>query len=109
MRPLRRSFFLPARWKICDLDLAHHVAEPWGGFHSCRGCCLLNSLVEFRFNVEIEVAHRAVYLALVEGLCLLTAQTPVHDPTQHRSARPVEVLSEVIHFLARRRVQAGIH
>jgi hypothetical protein len=55
------------------------------------------------------MAHRALYLPLVEGPCLLTVQAPLHDVTQDRGTRLVELLGEVIHFLPRRRVQASIH
>jgi hypothetical protein len=54
------------------------------------------------------VAHRALSIALVEGSWLFIAQALVHDLTEHRSTRLVEVLREVIHFFPRRGVEAGI-
>jgi hypothetical protein len=50
-----RSFFLPACREIRDGDPTHHVAEPRRGLHSHSNRCLLNSLMEFRCDVEIEV------------------------------------------------------
>jgi hypothetical protein len=67
VRTLAWYCFLPAGGKIRNRHLAHHVAEPWRNFHSRANRCLPNPLIEFRFNVEVEVAHRTLGIALVEG------------------------------------------
>jgi hypothetical protein len=64
--------------------------------------------MEVGWDVEGEVAHRALRFALVEVCWLRTAQTPCHDLTQHPGARPVEACGEVVHFCPRQGVQAGI-
>ena len=55
------------------------------------------------------MAHRTLGIALVERACLPMTQPLMHDVTQHRSPRLVEVFAEIIYFLPRHRVQAGIH
>jgi hypothetical protein len=66
------------------------VAEPRGDFYSGSSLRFLNSRMEIGCNVEVEVTHRALRVALVEGSYLLTTQAPLHDVTQYRSARLVE-------------------
>jgi hypothetical protein len=65
--------------------------------------------MEFGWDIEVEVAHRALRLTLIERWRLSTAHAPVHDVTQDRRARLVEVVSQLIHFLPRRCVKARTH
>src|SRR5688500_16484799 len=60
-------------------------------------------------NIEVEMAHRVLRFTLVESSYALIAQAPLHEVTQHRSARPAEAFGQVVHFLPCRRVKAGIH
>jgi hypothetical protein len=64
--------------------------------------------MEVGLDIEIEMAHRTLGIALVEGSCLLTAEASFHDIAQHRRARLVEVCGEVVHFCPCHRVKAGI-
>jgi hypothetical protein len=57
----------------------------------------------------VEVAHWALCIALVDWLCVLAAEAPAHEVTEHRGARLMKALGEVIDFLAGRLVQAGVH
>jgi hypothetical protein len=65
--------------------------------------------MEFALDVEVEMTYRTLAVALAERSCLYAAEAPFHDLTQDRSAWPTEILGQVIHFLPRRRLKAGIH
>lgn len=100
---------MPTGGKIRHSNLAHHMAQPWRNFHSRGNCCLLNSLMEVGCDIEVEMAHRTLGIALVEGSCLLTAEASPYDVTYDHSPWLAEVLGQVIYFTPRRWVKASIH
>jgi hypothetical protein len=65
--------------------------------------------MEVGWDIEIEMAYWAMFLVLVWRAWVVIIQTPLHDVTQHRGTRLEEVLGQLIHFLPRRRIKAGIH
>jgi|SRR6266566_1611299 hypothetical protein len=48
---------LLAGGEILDGDLAHHMAQSWSGLQSRSGDRFLHLLMEFGWDVEVEVAH----------------------------------------------------
>jgi hypothetical protein len=85
------------------------VAQPWCDVHSQSRRGLLNALMEFHIDVEMEMAHRAFALTLRERCCVPLAQSPLHDVAQYGRTRPAEVTGELVHVRPRRGVKARIH